>query len=104
MEFLLVLYAVAILTLSYISLAFCTPGLRDIPGPVVAKFSDLWRLIQTWRGHYERVVQDLHRRHGNIVRVGPNIVSLSDPNVIESIYGIKADLPKVGSISIHIMR
>lgn len=86
--------ALAILLFFYIFSSLVTSGLQDIPGPVFAKFSNLWRLVETWKGHYERVVQDLHRRHGNVVRVGPNVVSLADPDVIESIYGVKADLPK----------
>ncbi len=74
------------------------PGLDDVPGPFLAKFSNLWRLIETWKGHYERRIQELHRRHGNIVRIGPKIVSLTDPDAIECIYGVKADLQKVGEL------
>jgi len=72
-----------------------TPVLRDIPGPFLAKFTNLWRLIETWKGHHERTMQDLHHRYGPVVRTGPNIVSLTDPDAIEGIYGVKADLPKV---------
>lgn len=96
--------ALAILLFFYIFSSLVTSGLQDIPGPVFAKFSNLWRLVETWKGHYERVVQDLHRRHGNVVRVGPNVVSLADPDVIESIYGVKTDLPKVGVTSSHSTR
>ena len=87
----------AILLFSYIFFNLFRLALDDIPGPVLAKFSNLWRLRETWKGHYERIIQDLHRRHGSIVRIGPNTVSLTDPDVIERIYGIKADLPKVST-------
>lgn len=94
--FVLQLLIALVITLSLAVLSEVhTTGLKEIPGPFFARFSNLWRLIETWRGHYERTVQDLHRRHGNIVRIGPKIVSLTDPDVIESIYGVKADLPKV---------
>ena len=70
-------------------------GLWDLPGPALAKISDLWRLIEAWKGHEELVLQELHREHGSLVQIGPNIVSITDPDAIETIYGIKADLPKV---------
>lgn len=90
----LLIASVIVLFLGFLS-EVRTSSSREIPGPFVARYSNLWRLIETWRGHYERTVQDLHRRHGNIVRTGPKIVSLTDPDAIESIYGVRADLPKV---------
>ena len=77
-----------------------TSGLSGVPGPYLARFSNIWRLVQTWKGHYERTAQDLHRRYGDVVRTGPNVVSLNDPEVIDRIYGVKADFPKV-SVPIH---
>ena len=69
--------------------------LWDLPGPTLAKFSNLWRLIEAWKGHQELALQDLHRKHGKLVQIGPNVVSITDPDAIEIIYGIKTDLPKV---------
>ena len=74
-------------------------GLWDLPGPALAKVSNLWRLIAAWKGHQEVVLQELHRKHGKLVQIGPEVVSISDPDAIETIYGIKADLPKVISHS-----
>ena len=45
------------------------------------------------------MLQELHRKHGKLVQIGPEVVSISDPDAIETIYGIKADLPKVISHS-----
>ena len=70
-------------------------GLWDLPGPALAKVSNLWRLIEAWKGHQELGLLELHRKHGKIVQVGPEVVSIADPDAIETIYGIKADLPKV---------
>ena len=83
------------LLLYYLISTFFTRGLHVFPGPVLAKFTNLWRLLKTWQGHYEQVIQDLHRRHGDVVCIGPNVLSVADPNAIESIYGAKADLRKV---------
>jgi len=75
-------------------LKFFTPGLHSIPGPFLARFSDLWRLIGMWTGHHELTLHELRRQYGSVVRIGPNVLSISDPEVIESIYGYKSDFVK----------
>ena len=92
------IYILAILSLGItlrLLLNFFTPGLHSIPGPFWAKFSNLWRLVSTARGHHEITLQKLHRLHGNVVRVGPNALSIADPEAIKSIYGFKTDFVKV---------
>ena len=37
----------------------------------------------------------LHHKYGSAVRIGPNIVSISDPGAIDKIYGAKTDFVKV---------
>ena len=91
----MILFALTTSVIFYCVSAFLTRGLQRFPGPILAKFSNIWRLIETWKGHYEKVVQNLHSQYGDVVRIGPNILSLRDPEAIESVYGIKADLPKV---------
>ena len=71
------------------------PGLRQIPGPFVAKFTNLWRLHDTYRNRHELTLQRLHKKYGTAVRIGPNVVSISDPEAIDSIYGFKNELIKV---------
>jgi|SRR5271156_4881490 hypothetical protein len=62
--------------------------LRHVPSPRLAAFTDLWRLIAVWGGREETTYLDLHKKYGDLVRVGPNNVSISKPDVIQSIYGI----------------
>ena len=38
----------------------------------------------------------LHHKYGSVVRIGPNIVSISDADAIDKIYGVKTDFIKVG--------
>ena len=38
----------------------------------------------------------LHHKYGSVVYVGPNVVSISDPDAIDKIYGSKTDFVKVG--------
>ena len=72
------------------------PGLRKIPGPLWARCSNLWRFIDTWRGSHEVNIVKLHEKYGSAVRVGPNVVSISDPDALDKIYGSKTDFSKVG--------
>lgn len=70
--------------------------LRRIPGPLLAKFTDAQRFFDTAGGRAELTHRLLHAKYGPVVRIGPNTVSLSDPECIKLIYSNKANFPKVG--------
>ena len=76
-------------------------GLQAIPGPFVAKFTNLWRLIDTFKGNHHVTLMNLHRQFGSLVRVGPNAVSISSVDAIDEIYGVKADFIKVGTLCLE---
>ncbi len=38
---------------------------------------------------------DLHRQYGSVVRIGPNTLSLADPELVPLIHGVKTEFPKV---------
>lgn len=42
--------------------------LRHVPGPRLAAFTDLWRLITVWGGRAETTYLDLHKKYGAWVR------------------------------------
>lgn len=70
-------------------------GLRNVPGPFFAKFTDLWRLLDVHKGSHHWTVIELHRRYGTNVRLGPNYVSVADPRGIQDIYGLNKGYEKV---------
>jgi hypothetical protein len=73
--------------------------LRSIPGPFLAKFTDLWRSrAQNSRGFGDRMVH-LHSKYGPLVRTGPNFISVSDPSAIPTIYGNKPVWRKVSMLN-----
>lgn len=60
--------------------------LASIPGPFLAKFTDLWRFqSQNTEGHASRIVS-LHQKYGKLVRIGPNHISISDPTAVPIVY------------------
>ena len=69
--------------------------LTRLPGPSFARFSGLYRLSLVSGGDAPRQYRNVHEQYGTIVRVGPNHVSVSDPNAIPVIYGIGSKFLKV---------
>lgn len=62
-------------------------SIRDIPGPLPAKFSNLWLLLQARRGKRFLSVDAAHKKYGKLVRIQPNHVSIADDAAIPQIYG-----------------
>lgn len=69
-------------------------GINKIPGPIFAGFSRLWRLNDVRKGQAHRTAIALHQKYGNLVRIGPNVVSVGDPAMIPVIYNMKGDFEK----------
>lgn len=60
--------------------------LGQIPGPLDARFSRLWMMKHSWNGDMHRTMIKLHKKHGSLVRTGPNEVSVVDLSAIKKIY------------------
>ncbi|KAF7187602.1 Pisatin demethylase [Pseudocercospora fuligena] len=76
----------ALLCLTYaIYILFFSPD-RDIPGPLIARFTALWYTRALLRGDFEEVNHDLHKKYGQAVRLAPGYYSISDPSAIRKIY------------------
>ncbi|GKT70702.1 P450 monooxygenase [Colletotrichum tofieldiae] len=87
----------SILILSWVIHSYYTAfrrGLREIPGPWLAKFSSLWRFSLVGRGKAHEEYRKLHRKYGQVVRTAPNVVDISDPAAISIIYGINSTFMK----------
>ena len=75
------------------------PHLRNAPGPVLASFSNFWKIggvlsqDMPWRNIAA------HEKYGSLVRIGPNHVSASDPEALKTIYGFTNIFRKVGMLS-----
>lgn len=68
--------------------------LSHVPGPFLAKLTNLWRFkAQKSKRWSERLIH-LHEQYGELVRLGPNHVSVSDPDGISIVYTTKSPWPK----------
>lgn len=93
-------YVLGALLLAYLSFHLLSnlfqPGLVDVPGPFAAKFTDLWRLYKVWQWRFKEDLPGLHAaHHSTLIRIGPRMVSCSDPRAVELIYGFHTEFKKV---------
>jgi len=87
-DFLITPWALLALPILYYILPYLrSASIRKIPGPFVAKFSNLWLLYQCRRGRRFLAVDQAHKTYGTMVRIQPNHVSIADENAIPLIYG-----------------
>jgi hypothetical protein len=99
-----ILAVVAALILVVRSLAKSLLFARDVPGPLIARFTRFWYLFQQSTGKFHLRNIELHQKYGQwslfpsmlatcsyvagpVVRIAPNEFSISDPKAIDTIYG-----------------
>ena len=70
-------------------------GLRSVPGPWLASVSNIWRFTIVWKRNMPTTCIRLHEKHGPLVRLGPNHVSVADPDALAIIYGADSRYRKV---------
>ncbi|KAH8903134.1 cytochrome P450 [Coniochaeta sp. PMI_546] len=69
-------------------------GLNKYPGPFLASVTDWWRLIDVWGRRPEVTHRALHKKHGDVVRLGPNTLSFANPKALKTIYGLNKGFVK----------
>ncbi|KIX93851.1 uncharacterized protein Z520_10476 [Fonsecaea multimorphosa CBS 102226] len=88
------LYALPIICCAWVAYMRLFHPLAGIPGPFWASLSRTWLAFHVYRGHIDTLQRDLHDKLGDIVRIAPDEVSISDPEAIKIIYGIKSGFVK----------
>ncbi|KEY64588.1 hypothetical protein S7711_03647 [Stachybotrys chartarum IBT 7711] len=68
--------------------------LRHIPGPFPGNMTNFLRMkwVTTKRAHL--ILQEMHEKYGDVVRIGPNTVSFNNPSIIPTIYTARTGFPK----------
>jgi benzoate 4-monooxygenase len=61
--------------------------LRHLPGPFIARFSNIWLALGAHEGKKFEWVDYAHRKYGKVVRVGFNHVSIATPEGLHTVYG-----------------
>ncbi|KAI1866522.1 hypothetical protein JX265_007823 [Neoarthrinium moseri] len=86
----LILLAALVLGITCIHLLSNWTKLSKAPGPFLAGATDLWRAYLQYNGKLRQKLIDLHAQCGPVVRYGVRSVSISDPEVINAVYGSRA--------------
>lgn len=68
--------------------------LNKVPGPQIAKFTNLRLKFAVLSGDRVHYVHDLHSRYGPIVRIGPNEVAVADMDATKAIHKINSGFTK----------
>lgn len=87
--------SLATVLLYYLYSSYYAAGLNRYPGPFLAKFGKLWHWLDVWGNRHQLNLVDLHRKHGDVVRIGPTSLSVSNPDYVSKIYGVSAGFLKV---------
>lgn len=74
-------------------------GLQRYPGPFLASLTDWWRFFDVLGRSPEVTHIKLHKKHGDVVRLGPNVLSFANPAALRTIYGLNKGFVKVGDMS-----
>ncbi|KAF7333317.1 Benzoate 4-monooxygenase [Mycena venus] len=85
------LYALAFLLLlcglSVLHTFLVRKSAHHIPGPLLARWTNLWLAYHAYRGRRYKAVHAAHQRYGVMVRIGPNHISVASPEALSVIYG-----------------
>ncbi|CAK1357194.1 unnamed protein product [Cercospora beticola] len=73
--------------------ALLTP-LRKIPGPSLARFTNLWIARKSGEGRSHLFWRELHAKYGPFVRTGPKRVVFNDPELLARVYGAGSNYVK----------
>jgi hypothetical protein len=85
----------AIFVLTQYVLTYLRSPLKQIPGPFLAKFSNIWRFLNHYGQTHIETQKKLHEKYGDVVRLGPKTVSLADTSLIKTIYNARGTFVKV---------
>ena len=80
---------------SHLTRNYFNRGLHKYPGPFLCAITNWLRFFKAWQRAPEQWHIDLHNKHGDIVRLGPNCLSFGNPKAIKVIYALGKGFTKV---------
>lgn len=73
-----------------------------VKGPFLASLTDVWRAYEMRQPLFEERINSLHKKYGNLVRLGPRYVSVIDPTAVPVVFGTRPVWKKVSQICLHV--
>lgn len=90
-------FAILSLPVTYCLWTYLTSPVRSFPGHWASSFSNLWRFLDVFSQKANLTHIKLHEQYGDVVRMGPNIVSVSDPVVVREAFRLRNPWIKVSA-------
>ncbi|KAI0904509.1 cytochrome P450 [Ustulina deusta] len=81
-----VLGLVILAATSYVAYQTIFSPLARVPGPFLAKLSQLYLVYLELSGQAHRMLMKLHEKHGHVVRTGPTTLSIAEPTAFYEMY------------------
>ncbi|KAJ4401807.1 hypothetical protein N0V91_007706 [Didymella pomorum] len=91
----------AIATIIKYVVVYQNSPLKKIPGPILAKFSNIWRFYNHYGQRHIETQKELHKKYGDVVRLGPNTVSIADASLLKTIYSTRGTFLKSDYYSVN---
>lgn len=83
-----------VLSFSYVRSVAKKTGLESFPGPWYAPYTAMHLRWLFARGTIHNYVEEMHKKYGDIIRLGPRQIWVSDKGAMKQIL-LTVDLPKV---------
>ncbi|CAE6430165.1 unnamed protein product [Rhizoctonia solani] len=74
---------------------------RRFSGPWLASLTNRW-MASAAKGNHSETIRELHEKYGTFLRIGPNHISIADPEAHEAVYGHSSGLLKAGFYDIFV--
>ncbi|KAK7708866.1 hypothetical protein SLS63_013347 [Diaporthe eres] len=68
--------------------------LARVPGPFLAKISDLWHAYHVSTGTRHILLGELHKTYGPLIRLGPNTVSVNTDDGLQKVFSATSPIDK----------
>ncbi|KAL8841180.1 MAG: hypothetical protein Q9170_001034 [Blastenia crenularia] len=68
--------------------------LAKYPGPLLGRITDWYSVYHSLRGDRQIDFYKLHQCHGDVVRYGPNRISINTNTALREIYGMRSNVQK----------
>ncbi|KJX93675.1 cytochrome P450 like protein [Zymoseptoria brevis] len=80
---------------------YCTHPLANVPGPLLAKFTNARFLYHAWKGDLHLDHLRCHERYGPVYRSGPNRVVFNSLTAVSAIYSADRTIRKSDGYTSH---
>ncbi|KAI6081540.1 cytochrome P450 [Hypoxylon rubiginosum] len=68
--------------------------LRNVPGPLAARVTPFWLTLQCRLFRRSTSIHELHQKYGDVVRIGPNNISVVSKGCLQQVYGSNSGTSK----------